>query len=78
MLARLGSDQGGRAIVSNGLTRPIPEGQHPMNRRLLATLLLGIIIAGCAGVEYARRPEEPFELAILATSDTKGELEPCG
>jgi hypothetical protein len=41
-------------------------------------LLVGATIAGCAGMERAARPDEPFELAILATSDTRGELEPCG
>ena len=49
-----------------------------MNRRLISALLLGVVIAGCAGVEYADRPEGPFEIALLATTETRGELEPCG
>ncbi|MBD3366735.1 MAG: hypothetical protein GF405_01010 [Candidatus Eisenbacteria bacterium] len=49
-----------------------------MNRRLIAAVFLGVLIAGCAGVDYVQRPDGPFELAILATSDTRGEIEPCG
>ncbi|MBD3348670.1 MAG: hypothetical protein GF400_05695 [Candidatus Eisenbacteria bacterium] len=49
-----------------------------MNRRLIAGLLAGVVIAGCAGVEYAERPDGPFDIAILATTETRGELEPCG
>jgi hypothetical protein len=48
------------------------------NRRLLLVVLVGLILAGCAGVQRVERPEGPFEIAILAVSDTRGELEPCG
>jgi len=41
--------------------------------------LIALVSAGCApSVKEAARPEGPFELAILATSDTRGEIEPCG
>ncbi len=49
-----------------------------MNRRLILTILLGMLIAGCAGVQRAERPEGPFEIALMATAETRGELEPCG
>ena len=48
------------------------------SRRFLFILLAGLIMAGCAVVQRAERPEGPFEIAILAVSDTRGELEPCG
>jgi hypothetical protein len=49
-----------------------------MNRRLIFSILLGMMIAGCAGVRHAERPEGAFEIALLATTGTRGELEPCG
>lgn len=49
-----------------------------MNRRLILSILLGIAIAGCAGVQHVERPEGPFEIALMATAETRGELEPCG
>ena len=49
-----------------------------MNRRLLFLALAGLTIAGCAGVKHAERPEGAFEIALLATTGTRGELEPCG
>ena len=50
-----------------------------MNRRLLFLVLAGfIIVAGCAGVRREERPEGAFEIALLATTGTRGELEPCG
>ncbi|MFH1689296.1 MAG: hypothetical protein ABIE42_03560 [Candidatus Eisenbacteria bacterium] len=48
------------------------------SRRVFFILLAGLIMAGCAMVQRAERPEGPFEIAILAVSDTRGELEPCG
>ena len=45
---------------------------------LLVVVLAGLIIAGCAGVKQAESPEGPFEIAMLAVTDTRGELEPCG
>ncbi len=40
--------------------------------------LLMILAAGCAVQERPVAPAGPFEIAILATTDTRGELEPCG
>ena len=49
-----------------------------MRRALLLILLATLIAAGCAGTREAERPAGPFEVVILATTDTQGELEPCG
>lgn len=50
-----------------------------LNRKLLVLGLIALVAAGCAtSMKQAARPEGPFELAILATSDTRGEIEPCG
>jgi len=51
------------------------------SRRSLLILLVGLLIAGCTAtqrVEEPARPVGPFDVAILAVSDTRGELEPCG
>jgi hypothetical protein len=48
------------------------------DRRLLWVVLVGLLIAGCAAVQRVERPEGPFQIAILAVTDTRGELEPCG
>jgi hypothetical protein len=47
-------------------------------RNLLLIALVVILAAGCAMVQRAEQPEGPFEIAILAVTDTRGELEPCG
>jgi len=47
-------------------------------RWLLWAVLAALIVAGCAGTRESERPVGPFEIAILATTDTQGELEPCG
>ena len=47
-------------------------------RTLILAVLAGLFIAGCAGTERGERVEGPFQIAILATTDTRGELEPCG
>ena len=47
-------------------------------RKLFLVALAGFMIAGCAVVQRAERPDGPFEIAILAVTDTRGELEPCG
>ena len=49
-----------------------------MRRRLLLLVLAGLLAAGCAGVRHAERPEGAYEIALLATTATRGELEPCG
>ena len=49
-----------------------------MRRGLLLILLALLIAAGCAGTREAERPAGPFEVVIFATTDTQGELEPCG
>jgi hypothetical protein len=50
-----------------------------MRRGLLLILLAVLIAAGCAGTTgEVERPAGPFEIVILATTDTQGELEPCG
>ncbi len=41
-------------------------------------VLLMILAAGCAVQEKPATPDGPFEIAILATTDTRGEIEPCG
>jgi hypothetical protein len=63
---------------------PFPRAAWPQEvdvfpyRRLFLVALAGFMIAGCAVVQRAERPDGPFEIAILAVSDTRGELEPCG
>jgi hypothetical protein len=49
-----------------------------LHRKFLLILLTGALVAGCAGIQRVERPEGPFEIAILAVADTRGELEPCG
>jgi nitrous oxide reductase accessory protein NosL len=48
------------------------------NRKLLLVVLAGLLLAGCAAVQRVERPEQPFEIALLAVTNTMGELEPCG
>jgi hypothetical protein len=47
-------------------------------RGLLLVVLVGLFIAGCAGMQRVQKPEGPFQIAVLAVTDTRGELEPCG
>ena len=47
-------------------------------RKLLLVALVVMLGAGCAVVQRAEQPEGPYEIAVLAVSDTRGELEPCG
>ncbi len=49
-----------------------------VNRWGLIVVLAALIAAGCASTEHVERPEGPFEIALLVTTDTRGELEPCG
>ena len=50
-----------------------------LSRKLFLVGLIALVAAGCATtMREAARPVGPFELAILATSDTRGEIEPCG
>ncbi len=49
-----------------------------LTRNLLLVVLLVMLAAGCAVVQRAERPDGPIEIAILAVTDTRGELEPCG
>lgn len=50
-----------------------------LRRAIFAAILLALVTAGCAVKEHAAAPPEgPFSIAILATTDTRGELEPCG
>ena len=44
----------------------------------LLAVLAALIAAGCAGTREAERPDGPFQIVIVATTDTQGELEPCG
>jgi len=37
-----------------------------------------MLAAGCALVQRVEEPEGPYEIALLAVTDTRGELEPCG
>ena len=37
-----------------------------------------MLAAGCAVVQRAEQPDGPYEIAVLAVTDTRGELEPCG
>lgn len=48
-------------------------------RNITVLVLATAILAGCAGVQQqVEQVEGPFEVALLATSDMRGELEPCG
>jgi len=49
-----------------------------LKRTIFLAALAAVIAAGCAGVQRVERIEGPFEIALLATTDTRGELEPCG
>ena len=49
-----------------------------LTRNLLLVTLVVMLAAGCAVVQKVEQPEGPFEVAILAVTDTRGELEPCG
>ena len=51
-----------------------------LRRRMFVATLAVAIAAGCAGVQRAEveKVEGPFEIALMATTDTRGELEPCG
>jgi hypothetical protein len=49
-----------------------------LTRNLLLAALVVMLAAGCAMVQRAERPTGPYEIAILAVTDTRGELEPCG
>ena len=40
--------------------------------------VLVILTGGCAVQEKPATPSGPFEIAILVTTDTRGEVEPCG
>ena len=65
-------------VRASRLSSHVQEEETSMGRRLILSVLLGTLIAGCAGVQHAERPEGPFEMALLATAETRGELEPCG
>jgi hypothetical protein len=49
-----------------------------IRRKILVATLAAMVAAGCAGVQRVEQVEGPFEIALLATADTRGELEPCG
>jgi len=50
-----------------------------LRRAIFGAILLALVTAGCAVTEHAATPPEgPFTIAIFATTDTRGELEPCG
>jgi hypothetical protein len=51
-----------------------------MHARCITLLALTTaILAGCAWVQQpVEQVEGPFEIALMATTDTRGELEPCG
>ena len=46
-------------------------------RAALAVSLLAVLV-GCMGSPQVEQPAGPFSIAIFATTDTRGELEPCG
>ena len=54
------------------------EEEELFKRSIPLFVLLMILAAGCAVQEKPVTPDGPFEIAILATTDTRGELEPCG
>jgi hypothetical protein len=58
----------------------LKEVETLLRRRILLAALVAVIAAGCAGVQRVEEeiPPGPFEIALLATTDTRGELEPCG
>ena len=49
-----------------------------LRRVIFVAILLALVAAGCAVQEHAAVPEGPFTIAVFATTDTRGELEPCG
>lgn len=49
-----------------------------LRRAIFAAILMALVAAGCAVQEHAAAPDGPFSIAIFATTDTRGELEPCG
>lgn len=49
-----------------------------LTRTGLILLLAILLVTACAGTREADRPDGPFEVVIFATTDTQGELEPCG
>ncbi len=49
-----------------------------LRRAIFVAAVLAMLTGGCAIVEHGVAPEGPFDIAILATTDTRGELEPCG
>ena len=49
-----------------------------LTRTGLFLLLAALVATGCAGTMEAERPAGPFEVVLFATTDTQGELEPCG
>jgi hypothetical protein len=58
--------------------RAFEEVPQVPTRRAVFVVLGALLVAGCATVEHAERPAGPFQVALLATADTRGELEPCG
>jgi hypothetical protein len=60
-------------------TRSFPkEGGSLIRRKVIVATLAVVIASGCAGVQRVEEVEGPFEIALMATTDTRGELEPCG
>jgi len=49
-----------------------------VRRKIFLATLAVVIAAGCAGVQRVEEVPGPFEIALMATTDTRGELEPCG
>ncbi|MFH1866205.1 MAG: hypothetical protein ABIK85_10005 [Candidatus Eisenbacteria bacterium] len=49
-----------------------------LTRNTLLVVLVVMLAAGCAVVQRAEQPDGPYEIAVLAVTDTRGELEPCG
>jgi hypothetical protein len=59
----------------------LQEAEVLLFRNLLLVAVLALLVAGCAVMQKAEEPKMPagaFQIAILAVSDTRGELEPCG
>lgn len=49
-----------------------------LKRSIPLLVLLMVLAAGCAVQEKPVTHDGPFEIAVLATTDTRGEIEPCG
>jgi uncharacterized protein YceK len=68
-------------VESISLQLRLQEAEVLLIRNLLLIVVVALLVGGCAIMRKAEEPKMPvgpFDIAILAVSDTRGELEPCG